>query len=554
MIFGSCLNLIWIYAILFASFPILQLSATKPTQIINTLNVVPLLLFMATALVMAIIGRRITYFIRMRSVQLCMAVLLAFGTVILFQSLRLELYPLALFAYLVCGTTAGFFTLIWSEVFRRQETPSIVLNTIFGQALAFVGFGMLRQFAGSDLGGIILGFLPLLQVGLLLFTLHGFQALTQPQRFEYDASGARVAVPGLLEIPTFHRLRVQRPFFMARMGGPSFLFGIAFGPLTCWCFTLVSGSDSNLPAGLGAMLLVAAALLALLVVILLLTVNRADEYDSFYRFVIPLLSIMLFFTSMLHEVLPLTLLVFSCFILFFFMIWVEFCEMSHRYRISPILVTGTGLGFLFAGMLVGTGLFLTLQDNPQFDSGPTVFTTLMIICMLLGYFLMPRAKSIMEMAISEDSDSAEKGGPPYAAFENRGRFVRRCEKVANTYLLSNRELDVFYLLAKGRNAAYIAQKLYIAEGTVNTHTWRIYRKLNVHSQQELIELVDTMPLEQDRELTSAADLVGGSAGNNTSTKKPTPVPNGASAKTSPVPNGASAKKPMPPPSSSRQRR
>jgi DNA-binding NarL/FixJ family response regulator len=60
-------------------------------------------------------------------------------------------------------------------------------------------------------------------------------------------------------------------------------------------------------------------------------------------------------------------------------------------------------------------------------------------------------------------------------------------------------VDVFYLLAKGRTAAYISQKLYIAEGTVNTHTWRIYKKLNIHSQQELIELVDTVWLDSAKE-------------------------------------------------------
>jgi DNA-binding CsgD family transcriptional regulator len=391
---------------------------------------------------------------------------------------------------------AGFFTLIWSEVFRRQETPSIVLNSIFGQVLAFVGYGLLAHLVPLDLAGIVLGFLPLMQIALLLFALHGFSALTKPQLFEYTAQGNRVAAPGLLEIPTFHRLRMKRPFFIFRMGIPSLLFGIAFGPLACWCFSLSLSSDANLASGLGLTIMLTAALLTLLLVILLLIVNRTDEYDSFYRFAIPLLSIMLFLSSLLHEAMPLTLLVFACFILFFFMVWVEFCEMSHRYRISPILVSGTGLGFMFLGMLVGLALALGFQSDPR-TGGNFAIITMMIICLLLGYFLMPRSKAIAEMSIPEGYYPGDSGDSPGGTTVNRGRFIRRCEKVANTYLLSNRELDVFYLLAKGRNAAYISQKLYIAEGTVNTHTWRIYRKLNIHSQQELMELVDNMTLEQE---------------------------------------------------------
>ena len=51
---------------------------------------------------------------------------------------------------------------------------------------------------------------------------------------------------------------------------------------------------------------------------------------------------------------------------------------------------------------------------------------------------------------------------------------------------------MFFLLAKGRNAAYVQKELVISEGTVRTHMRNIYRKLDVHSQQELMDLVDTI--------------------------------------------------------------
>ncbi|MZG29153.1 helix-turn-helix transcriptional regulator, partial [Adlercreutzia equolifaciens] len=36
----------------------------------------------------------------------------------------------------------------------------------------------------------------------------------------------------------------------------------------------------------------------------------------------------------------------------------------------------------------------------------------------------------------------------------------------------------------------IAEKLFVAPGTVQSHTKRIYAKLGVHAKQELIELVN----------------------------------------------------------------
>lgn len=73
----------------------------------------------------------------------------------------------------------------------------------------------------------------------------------------------------------------------------------------------------------------------------------------------------------------------------------------------------------------------------------------------------------------------------------KGRFVRRCEYVADTYLLSRRETDVLFLLAKGRNVSFICSQLCISEGTAKTHVNHVYKKLGVHSRQELIELIDS---------------------------------------------------------------
>lgn len=52
--------------------------------------------------------------------------------------------------------------------------------------------------------------------------------------------------------------------------------------------------------------------------------------------------------------------------------------------------------------------------------------------------------------------------------------------------LTQRELDVFYLLIEGFTLKEIAQKLKIKYSTVNTHTNSIYKKVNVNSRPELI--------------------------------------------------------------------
>ena len=50
--------------------------------------------------------------------------------------------------------------------------------------------------------------------------------------------------------------------------------------------------------------------------------------------------------------------------------------------------------------------------------------------------------------------------------------------------LTHRERQVLELLAGGHDRAAIADRLFIATGTVRTHLMRIFRKLDVHSQAE----------------------------------------------------------------------
>lgn len=59
---------------------------------------------------------------------------------------------------------------------------------------------------------------------------------------------------------------------------------------------------------------------------------------------------------------------------------------------------------------------------------------------------------------------------------------------------SRRESEVMYYLARGYKSSHIQQQLYISEGTAKTHIRHIYRKLNIHSQQDLIHLIDEVEL------------------------------------------------------------
>lgn len=90
-------------------------------------------------------------------------------------------------------------------------------------------------------------------------------------------------------------------------------------------------------------------------------------------------------------------------------------------------------------------------------------------------------------------DDKESAGARPAA--RKKPLLERCRIIGAYYGLSKREVDVFHLLSLGRTAARIQEELLISAGTVNTHTYHIYTKLDVHSQQQLIDLMQAADLD-----------------------------------------------------------
>jgi DNA-binding NarL/FixJ family response regulator len=65
--------------------------------------------------------------------------------------------------------------------------------------------------------------------------------------------------------------------------------------------------------------------------------------------------------------------------------------------------------------------------------------------------------------------------------------------------LTEREREVFELAAQGLDRSSIAQRLFISVGTVRSHLQRVFRKLDVHSQAEVVALAARCGLRIDQE-------------------------------------------------------
>jgi DNA-binding NarL/FixJ family response regulator len=105
-----------------------------------------------------------------------------------------------------------------------------------------------------------------------------------------------------------------------------------------------------------------------------------------------------------------------------------------------------------------------------------------------GYLLKDAAHSELTRAVTLVGEGKSYLSPAVATFLHDERVRSLVGRgVADRYdLLSEREREIFQLVAEGRSNKEIAEVLCLATSTVETHRAHIMEKLNVHSAAEIV--------------------------------------------------------------------
>ena len=193
-------------------------------------------------------------------------------------------------------------------------------------------------------------------------------------------------------------------------------------------------------------------------------------------------------------------------------------EISANYRLSSTRVFGIGWGMVTLGVLLGAvagdAVDRFAPFSPQFLSFIALVATMAV---LLSFLFVFRESDLIALTEEPEDPSSEnfsgtvtqvdrassknaaaelqapKSSTPLAT--PRPRFQDRCLEVAAAFELSPKETEVMILFAKGRSAARIQEELFISKGTVSTHLRHIYQKMDVHSKQEMLDVIEGVTRE-----------------------------------------------------------
>ncbi|MDR2106879.1 MAG: LuxR C-terminal-related transcriptional regulator [Coriobacteriales bacterium] len=186
------------------------------------------------------------------------------------------------------------------------------------------------------------------------------------------------------------------------------------------------------------------------------------------------------------------------------LIWCLLTLVVFDKRISSTIVFGFGRGVFLAGSALGWLLGTRVLHTLAGTGGEMVFYIILAVFILLSTTLVFTEKDFDRLfALHEGAEVPLEPLLPFLSSEslaatdddgtkrkNERPWLTACHHLGKRMRLSAREQDVLELLALGRGNENIAQRLGISLNTVRTHTQNVYAKLNVHSRQELVELVE----------------------------------------------------------------
>lgn len=241
---------------------------------------------------------------------------------------------------------------------------------------------------------------------------------------------------------------------------------------------------------------------------LLVAIGTQDNTDPFsfshsQRFAFPLLVAGLLTATLEWNgswmIVGMTLILTGYFFLDVFN-WSTLSSLCSRYRSQPLYQFALGRAPLGLGLCLGWTVVALAGGNdallspllggesvPALLANPTVAATA-ILLLALSVAIAPYGSDTLTNKRSLDKLRSD---PMYSRDVKGGLFRRACLSVADEGGLTPREREVLLLLAKGRSTAIIQEELSISPGTVRTHTYHIYRKFDVTSQQEIISLVES---------------------------------------------------------------
>lgn len=182
---------------------------------------------------------------------------------------------------------------------------------------------------------------------------------------------------------------------------------------------------------------------------------------------------------------PLAALGFYCMSTFIYLL---LFNISFRYGVNPLWL----FGFSRAARVIGT-LCAALVSGGLGIQGPGAACDMvagaLLVVVVAAAMMLAAGKGFATTwgihVVDEPSTAGERPGGAASRPQLGGVFEDRLSYVAYVWGLTRREEEVLGLLARGMGVPDIERELLISNGTVRNHVQHVYKKLGLHSRDDV---------------------------------------------------------------------
>lgn len=164
------------------------------------------------------------------------------------------------------------------------------------------------------------------------------------------------------------------------------------------------------------------------------------------------------------------------------LVWSMLSYLAFRSKSNAITIFCSGNALLSAGSVAGTVVStLLLQSQLQTSLFKGLCALLVLVALATSVLVFPESKlSTLIPSYNVALAQQHRKATPWKD---------ACERIGKKYSLSPREQEVLFEISRGRSTQQVSEQLVISPYTTRAHIRHIYRKLDVHSRDELFQVI-----------------------------------------------------------------
>lgn len=175
---------------------------------------------------------------------------------------------------------------------------------------------------------------------------------------------------------------------------------------------------------------------------------------------------------------------------FYVLLWLTFISEAYERKLPAFFLLGLALGVARLSIAGGRLLAQVLYAPLDLELHNVVIVAIWVLVVTVSLIFASYLHYTAKQKEHRLDDAPDELSDPVS--EQADATEAALDLLRETYNLSDREVEVIREFSAGRSARYIADYFVLSEHTIKTHLRRAYTKMNIHSRQELLDLLEEM--------------------------------------------------------------